>query len=103
MRGLGFLVQMATAKKVSGTKTTAKKATATKAAAKKSAKKAAQKTSEANHCWPGFEPAPGKKAGEKGSCKPVSGTHSKATKRATQKAAAASKLEKQGKPNPRER
>jgi len=81
---------------------TAKKSTAKKAAKKSSAKKAAKKSSSANHCWPGFEPTPGKKAGEKGSCKPVPGTHSKATKRATQKAAAASKLEKQGRPDPRE-
>lgn len=85
---------MATAKK-----SAAKAATKT---AKTSTKKAAKKSSSANHCWPGFEPTPGKKAGEKGSCEPVPVTHSKATKRATQKAAAASKLEKQGKPNPRE-
>jgi hypothetical protein len=54
-----------------------------------------------NPCWPGYEPVPGKEPGTKGSCKPVAGTHSKATKRATQKAAAASHLEKQGKPNPK--
>jgi hypothetical protein len=54
-----------------------------------------------NRCWPGFEPVPGKAPRQKGSCKPIPGKHSKATKRATQKAAAASKLEKQGKPNPR--
>lgn len=39
----------------------------------------------------------GKKPGTKGSCKPEPGKHSKATKKATQKAAAASKLEKAGK------
>jgi hypothetical protein len=54
-----------------------------------------------NRCWPGFEPVPGKSPRQKGSCKPIPGKHSKATKRATQRAAAASKLEKQGKPNPR--
>ena len=66
--------------------------------AKKSAKKAASK---GNPCWPGFEPTPGKKPGTKGSCKPEPGKHSASTKRATQKAAAASKLEKAGKPNPK--
>jgi hypothetical protein len=53
-----------------------------------------------NPCWPGFEPAPGKEPGTKGSCKPEPGKHSAATKKATQKAAA-SRLEKAGKPNPR--
>ena len=52
-------------------------------------------------CWPGFEPVPGKAPRQKGSCQPIPGKHSKATKAATQKAAAASKLQKQGKPNPR--
>jgi hypothetical protein len=51
-----------------------------------------------NPCWPGFEPTPGKKTGTKGSCEPAPGLHSKATKKATQKAAAASKLEKASKP-----
>jgi hypothetical protein len=67
--------------------------TAKKSPLKKSAKKSASK---GNPCWPGFEPTPGKTPGTKGSCKPEPGTHSKATKRATQKAAAASKLEKTG-------
>ena len=63
------------------------------------AKKSARKTSAGkNPCWSGYEPTPGKKPGTKGSCRPEPGTHSKATKRATQKAAAASKLEEQGKP-----
>lgn len=55
-------------------------------------------TAEKNPCWPGFEPTPGKKPGSTGSCKPKPGIHSKATKKATQKAAAASKLEKHSKP-----
>jgi hypothetical protein len=62
----------------------------------------AKKTGSAkSRCWPGFEPVPGKVPRQKGSCKPIPGKHTKATRRATQKAAAASKLEKQGKPNPR--
>jgi hypothetical protein len=61
----------------------------------------AKKSATKNRCWPGFEPVPGKAPRQKGSCKPIPGEHSKATKRATKKAAAASKLEKQGKPNPR--
>jgi hypothetical protein len=62
----------------------------------------AKKSSPAkNRCWPGFEPVPGKAPREKGSCKPKSGKKSAAVKRADQKAAAASKLQKQGKPNPR--
>jgi hypothetical protein len=64
---------------------------------KKSGKQGHAKSS--NRCWPGFEPTPGKRPGTKGSCKPTPGQHSKATKRATQRVAAASKLEKQGKPN----
>lgn len=55
----------------------------------------AKKSANSNHCWPGFEPTPGKKAGSKGSCEKVPGTHSKATKHATQKVAAASKVQKQ--------
>lgn len=66
--------------------------------AKKAAKKSA---SNGNPCWPGFEPVLGKKPRTKGSCKPEPGKHSAATKRATRKAAAASKLEKAGKPNPK--
>jgi hypothetical protein len=58
-------------------------------------------TKKENPCWPGYQPVPGKKPGSKGSCAPIPGAHSKATKRATQKAAAASKLEKQRKPNPK--
>jgi hypothetical protein len=63
-----------------------------------SAKKASRPS---NPCWPGFEPVPGKKPRTKGSCQPEPGHHSKTTRRATQKDAAASKLEKQGKPKPR--
>lgn len=70
--------------------------------AKKSARKSSKKSAaEGNHCWPGFEPTPGKKAGTQGSCKPEPGEHSAAIKKATKKAAAASKLEKAGKPNPK--
>jgi hypothetical protein len=60
-----------------------------------------KKSAKSNPCWPGFQPVPGKAPHTKGSCEPIQGTHSKATKRATQKAAAASKLEKQGKPKPK--
>jgi hypothetical protein len=74
-----------------------------KKSAKKSAKKASSKktssnksTGKGNPCWPGFEPTPGKEPGTKGSCKPEPGKHSAATKKATQKAAAAAKLEKSG-------
>jgi len=63
----------------------------------------AKKSSEKNPCWPGFEPVPGKQPRTKGSCKPEAGPHSTATKRATQKAAAASKLEKAGRPNPKKK
>jgi hypothetical protein len=56
---------------------------------------------QSSRCWPGFEPVAGKAPREKGSCKPKPGKKSAAVKRADQKAAAASKLEKQGKPNPR--
>ena len=58
-------------------------------------------TKRTSRCWPGFEPVPGKSPREKGSCKPKPGKKSATVKRADQKAAAASKLEKQGKPNPR--
>jgi hypothetical protein len=50
----------------------------------------AKKTIRKNPCWPGFEPVPGKKPRRKGSCKPKPGTPTKSTRRATQKAAAAS-------------
>jgi hypothetical protein len=79
-------------------KTTTKRSTAKKATPKASKSSASKK---GNPCWPGFEPVPGKTPGTKGSCKPEPGRHSKATKKATQKAAAASKLEKAGKPNPK--
>lgn len=85
---------MTTAKKVPAKKTEKK------APAKKTAKKAPKKGG-GDTCWPGFEHTPGTTPGEKGSCQPVPGAHSKATKKATQKAAAASKLEKSGKPNPK--
>jgi len=68
--------------------TTAKKSTTKKSSPK------------SNPCWPGFEPVPGKQPRTKGSCQPEPGEHSNATKRATQRAAAASKLERAGKPFP---
>ena len=64
----------------------------------KSSAKSAKQTSR---CWPGFEPVPGKAPREKGSCEPKTGKQSAAVKRADQKAAATSRLAKQGKPNPR--
>ena len=80
---------MATAKKSS-----AKKAPAKKSAAKKSAKKAAaKKPSTEQHCWAGYEPTPGKAAGEKGSCEPKK-TQTKGEKKGDAKAAAASKARK---------
>lgn len=88
---------MTTATK-SATKKTPSKAASKKSPAKKApAKKSAE---EGNQCWPGFEPTPGKMAGEKGSCKPKPGKQSSGVKKADSKAAAASKLQKQGKPNP---
>lgn len=75
-------------------KSPAKKSAARKAPAKKSAKKAAaKKPSSEQHCWPGFEPVPGKDAGEKGSCKPKK-TQTKSEKKGDQKAAAATKGKK---------
>jgi hypothetical protein len=74
--------------------TTAKKTAAKKAPAKKAAKK---KPSSAQHCWPGFQPVPGKSAGEKGSCEPKPGKQKKSVRKADQKAAAASKQEKAAK------
>ena len=59
----------------------------------------AKKPARRNPSWPGYEPVPGKKPRSKGSCKPK--PHIKSTRRATQRAAAASQLEKQGKPNPK--
>lgn len=87
---------MTTATK-SATSKTPSKAASNKAPAKAPAKKTAE---EGNHCWPGFEPTPGKMAGEKGSCKPKPGKQSPGVKKADSKAAAASKLQKQGRPNP---
>ena len=83
---------MTTAKK------SASKKTSTKTPAKKApAKKSPKSGSETNSCWPGFEPVPGKGHNEKGSCKPKAGKKSAGVKKADQKAAAASKLRKQGK------
>jgi hypothetical protein len=60
-------------------------------ASKSSTKKApARKSSSSQHCWPGFEPVPGKAAGEKGSCKPKK-KQTKAQKEGDRKAAAATK------------
>lgn len=81
---------MATAKKSPAKKAPAKKAAAKKAPAKKAA---AKKPSSEQHCWPGFEPTPGKAAGEKGSCEPKK-TQTKGEKKGDAKAAAASKQRK---------
>ena len=81
---------MATAKKAPAKKAPAKKAAAKKNAAKKAP---AKKSSSEQTCWPGFEPTPGKEAGEKGSCKPKK-TQPSAEKKGDSKAAAASKREK---------
>jgi hypothetical protein len=63
--------------------------------AKKSTHKSpAKKPSSTQHCWPGFQPTPGKSAGEKGSCKPKPGKQTKSVRKADQKAAAASKLQR---------
>ena len=96
---------MTTATKPASRKTPSK-ATPSKSATKKPSTRSADKTApakkapakksaaEGNHCWPGFEPTPGKIAGEKGSCKPKAGKQSPAVKKADSKAAAASKLQK---------
>jgi hypothetical protein len=58
------------------------------------ATKTAHKSSPAKQtprCWPGFEPVPGTRRGEKGSCKPKAHQTS-AEKKSDAKAAAASKL-----------
>ena len=81
---------MTTAKKAPAKKSAAKKAPAKKAAAKKAP---AKKPSSEQHCWPGFEPVPGKDAGEKGSCKPKK-NQTAGEKKGDSKAAAASKREK---------
>jgi hypothetical protein len=74
----------------------AKKSSPRRASKETSSKsKKASTTAKANPCWPGFEPVPGKAPRTKGSCKPKPGPHDKPTRRATRKAAAASKLEKQ--------
>ncbi len=79
---------MATAKK------SAKKAAKKSSAKKTSAKKTPAKKSAA-HCWPGFEPVPGKTPGTKGSCEPKA-HQTPAEKKADGRAAAARKLEKAG-------
>ena len=59
---------------------------------KKSAQaKNGKKPSSAQACWPGYEPTPGKAAGEKGSCKPKK-HQTEAERKGDQKAAAAAKL-----------
>ena len=54
--------------------------------------KAYAKTSR---CWPGYEPVPGTKRGEKGSCKPKA-HQSASEKKSDAMAASASKLHKAG-------
>ncbi len=52
-----------------------------------------QPAKQTSHCWPGFEPVPGTKPGEKGSCKPKA--HQTASeKKSDAMAAAANKLHK---------
>jgi hypothetical protein len=55
-------------------------------------KSAAKKTS---HCWPGFEPVPGKAPMTKGSCEPKE-HQTAAEKKADSRAAAGSRLRKAG-------
>ena len=81
---------MATAKKAAAKKAPSKKSAGKKAPAKKKA------SGGAAHCWPGFEPVPGKEPGTKGSCEPKA-KQTKGEKKADSKAAAASKREKGGK------
>ena len=58
----------------------------------KAKKEPAKQTS---HCWPGYEPVPGKASGTKGSCKPKANQTS-SEKKSDAMAAAASKLRKAG-------
>jgi hypothetical protein len=76
---------------------TIKKTPAKKIAPKKSAVKTTlvKKPSSEQTCWPGFEPTPGKAAGEKGSCKPKA-KQTSSEKKGDAKAAAASKQGKAG-------
>jgi hypothetical protein len=55
------------------------------------ADKDGRRPSSAQACWPGYEPTPGKAAGEKGSCQPKA-KQTKAERRGDQKAFAASRL-----------
>jgi len=79
----------------STTKTAGKRHTqgadAHKTPGKKAEAKNGQRPSSAQACWPGYEPTPGKAAGEKGSCQPKK-HQTKAEKKGDQKAAAASRL-----------
>jgi hypothetical protein len=87
---------------VQTTMTTAKKSTKkTTSQTTSSSSNKSSNAKQSSRCWPGFEPVTGKAPREKGSCKPKAGKKSAGVKQADQKAAAASKLEKQGKPNPR--
>ncbi|MBB5346082.1 hypothetical protein [Tunturibacter empetritectus] len=52
-----------------------------------------QPAKQESRCWPGYEPVPGTKRGEKGSCKPKA-HQSGAEKKSDAMAAAASKLRK---------
>ena len=83
---------MTTAKKAPAKKGAAKKAAAKKSAAKKAP---AKKPSSEQTCWPGFEPVPGKAAGEKGSCEPKK-KQTASERKGDAKAAAATKLSKAG-------
>ncbi len=50
---------------------------------------------QTSRCWPGYEPVPGTKSGEKGSCKPKA-HQSSSEKKSDAMAASASKLHKAG-------
>jgi hypothetical protein len=78
---------MPIATKAAAKKSATKKSATAKSASSKSAAK--KKPSSTQHCWPGFEPTPGKAAGEKGSCQPKPGPQPKSVRRTDQKAAAA--------------
>lgn len=54
-----------------------------------SAKKAG--SNKGNRCWPGFEPTPGSKPFEKGSCEPAGTAKKKAAKKAPARKSGAKK------------
>jgi hypothetical protein len=92
--------QKSAAKKSAGNSSSSKSTSEKSSTKKAPAEKTVTGTKKNQNCWPGYEPVPGKKPGTKGSCQRIPGKHSAATRRATQKFAAASKLGKQGKSKP---